>query len=125
MVPMLDLPGLLAWWKSLKPGWRWTVGLVPLVFIGAVVLLYKLMDRRVIDPTEVADRRALEEAERRAADLKAAEARLKVEVETVRRNAAAEDKKDDAAAVDLAQDLAKDPEDLVGAMRNVGRGGKP
>lgn len=95
------------------------------MFVGAVVLLYKLMDRRVIDPTETADRRAREEAERRAADLKAAEARLKAEVETVRRNAAAEDKKDDAAAVDLAQDLAKDPEDLVGAMRNVGRGGKP
>lgn len=122
---MLDLPGLLTWWKGLKPVWRWSVGLVPLVLIGLLLGVYALMQRRVVDPTEAADRRAREEEEKRAAALRSAEARLKTEVDSIKRDAAAEDKKDDAAAVDMVQDLAEDPKKLVDAMRNVGRGGKP
>lgn len=122
---MLDLPGLLTWWKSLKPGWRWTVGLVPLVLVGLLVGLYALMQRRTIDPVEKADKRAEDEEKKRADALKQAEVTLKAEVDAIRREAVAEDKKDDAAAADMAEDLAKDPEALVDAMRNVGRGGKP
>jgi len=122
---MLDLPGLLTWWKSLKPGWRWTVGLVPLVLVGLLILLYSLMQRRTVDPVEAADKRAAAEEKKRAAALKEAEARLKSEVDNIKRTAEAEDKKDDAAVVDMAQDLAKDPGKLVDVMRDVGRGGKP
>jgi hypothetical protein len=122
---MLDLPGLLQWWKSLKPGWRWTVGLIPLVVVGLLIGVYALLDRRIIDPTEAADKRATDEEKKRAASLKDAGAKLKAGVETIRQSAVTEDKKDDAASADLAQDLAKDPKKLVDSMRNVGRGGKP
>lgn len=125
MVPMLDLPGLLKWWRELKPHWKWSIGLIGLAVVGAVTLLYTLMQRTIVDPVEKADKRAAAEEKTRAATESKIATKLREDVAEVKedRDAAAEASTD--AAVDLQRDLAEHPDALGDAMARVGRGDKP
>lgn len=119
MIPMLDLPGLWAWWKGLKGYWK-PAALVLVVLIGGLIAIYTVLGRSIIDPTKAADARA--EAEKK----KKAEAEGKAKVELAKDMAEVKETREDAVeqsaedAVDLASELAADREKLVARMRKEG-----
>lgn len=119
---MLELSGLLAWWKGLKPIWRYSVGILALVVIGGLVLIYKLMERRTVDPLEKADARAEKEQAKREEAVKAASENLKHDLDQIRTKADRMDAEDDRDATQQVKELTSDRKALAEAAARVGRG---